>query len=106
MVLPLALVALLGVHFWRIRKDGGLARPADANRRLGDAAPPYPTFTDAPEKTYQLAAIVRGRTPAVDRGPERSVPAMPHLFYAELGVFMLTVLVCVALSLVWDAPLK
>jgi quinol-cytochrome oxidoreductase complex cytochrome b subunit len=26
-VLPAALVTLVGVHFWRIRKDGGLARP-------------------------------------------------------------------------------
>ena len=106
MILPLALAGLLGVHFWRIRKDGGLARPADANDRVGGAVLPYPTFTDAPQKTYQLAAIVRGRTPAVGRGPERSVPAMPHLFYAELGVFMLTILLCVALSLVSDAPLK
>jgi cytochrome b-561 len=106
MILPLALAVLLAVHFWRIRKDGGLARPADANTRLGGAPLPYPTFTDAPQKTYQLAAIVRGHTPAVGRGPERSVPAMPHLFYAEIGVFMLTVLLCVALSLVSDAPLK
>ena len=27
MILPLALAALLGVHFWRIRKDGGIAGP-------------------------------------------------------------------------------
>jgi quinol-cytochrome oxidoreductase complex cytochrome b subunit len=106
MILPLLLALLLAVHFWRIRKDGGLARPADANARLGGAPLPYPTFTDAPLKTYQLAAVVRGRTPAVGRGPERSLPAMPHLFYAELGVFMLTVFLCVALSLVSDAPLK
>jgi quinol-cytochrome oxidoreductase complex cytochrome b subunit len=26
-VLPVVLVTLIGVHFWRIRKDGGLARP-------------------------------------------------------------------------------
>ncbi len=26
-VLPIVLVTLIGVHFWRIRKDGGLARP-------------------------------------------------------------------------------
>jgi quinol-cytochrome oxidoreductase complex cytochrome b subunit len=26
-VLPAVLTALIGVHFWRIRKDGGLARP-------------------------------------------------------------------------------
>jgi quinol-cytochrome oxidoreductase complex cytochrome b subunit len=106
MILPLALVALLGVHFWRIRKDGGLARPTDANTRLHGAPLPYPTFTDAPQKTYHLAAVVRGRTPAVDRGPERTLPAMPHLFYAELGVFMLTMLLCVGLSLLSDAPLK
>jgi quinol-cytochrome oxidoreductase complex cytochrome b subunit len=29
-VLPAALTALIGLHFWRIRKDGGLARPPDA----------------------------------------------------------------------------
>jgi hypothetical protein len=66
----------------------------------------YPVFTQAPEKTYHLAAIVRGRTPAVGRGPENTVPSMPHLFYAELAVLMLTTLVCVALSLISDAPLK
>ena len=26
-VLPIAIVVLMGVHFWRVRKDGGLARP-------------------------------------------------------------------------------
>ena len=31
---------------------------------------------------------------------------MPHLFYAEAAVFMLTTFVCVALALIADAPLK
>ena len=107
MVLPLLLGALLGVHFWRIRKDGGLARPADADRRVADSTVPVqPVFTDAPRKTYHLAALVRGTSPAVGRAPEKTVPAMPHLFYAELAVLMLTIFVCVALSLVSDAPLK
>jgi quinol-cytochrome oxidoreductase complex cytochrome b subunit len=66
----------------------------------------YPVFTAAPQKTYHLAAVVRGRTALVGEGPENTVPAMPHLFYAEAGVFMLTLLICVALSLVSDAPLK
>ena len=26
--LPLSMLILLGIHFWRIRKDGGLSRPA------------------------------------------------------------------------------
>jgi len=107
MIFPLALVALMTVHFWRIRKDGGLARPADADQRLGPRlGDAYPIFTEAPTRTYHLAAIVRGRTPAVGNGPENTVPSMPHLFYAELAVLMLTLLLCLALSVVWDAPLK
>jgi quinol-cytochrome oxidoreductase complex cytochrome b subunit len=107
MVLPLVLAALAAVHFWRIRKDGGLVRPADADRRL----PPlpgetYPVFTEAPNKTYHLAAIVRGKTPAVGNGPEGTIPSMPHLLYAEAGILMLTTFVCLALALVADAPLK
>ncbi|GMU23056.1 MAG: hypothetical protein AMXMBFR13_31390, partial [Phycisphaerae bacterium] len=107
MLLPLALATLMAVHFWRIRKDGGLAKPADVDQRLGPPpADTYPVFTEAPQKTYQLAAVVRGRTSAVGRGPENTVPSMPHLFYAELGVLMLTVLICVGLALIADAPLK
>jgi quinol-cytochrome oxidoreductase complex cytochrome b subunit len=107
MLLPLVLAALAAVHFWRIRKDGGLTRPANADQRLGP--PPwdaYPVFTEAPAKTYHLAAIVRGKTPAVGDGPEQTIPSMPHLMYAEMGVFMLTMLICVALALLADAPLK
>jgi quinol-cytochrome oxidoreductase complex cytochrome b subunit len=107
MILPLTLSILLAVHIWRVRKDGGLVRPADADQRLGP--PPrnvYPVFTEAPAKTYHLAAIVKGRTPVVGRGPENTVPSMPHLFYAELGVLMVTILICLALALVWHAPLK
>ncbi|HWT83397.1 MAG TPA: cytochrome b N-terminal domain-containing protein, partial [Candidatus Methylomirabilis sp.] len=107
MVLPLVLAALAAAHFWRIRKDGGLTRPTDADRRL---PPPswdtYPVFTEQPTKTYNLACIVRGKTPAVGVGPEQTIPSMPHLMYAEAGVFMLTVFVCLALSLLVDAPLK
>ena len=107
MVLPLVAAMLMAVHFWRVRKDGGLTKPADVESRVG---PPvgetYPVFTEAPAKTYHLAAIVRGRTPAVGRGPENTVPSMPHLFYAELAVLMLTLFVCMALALLSDAPLK
>jgi hypothetical protein len=108
MILPLAIAALMGVHFWRIRKDGGMVRPADADELLKGVRQEetYPVFTEAPAKTYQLAAVVKGRTANVGRGPENTVPSMPHLFYAELGVLMVTLLICLALSLVSDAPLK
>jgi quinol-cytochrome oxidoreductase complex cytochrome b subunit len=105
-ILPLVLMILLAVHFWRIRKDGGLTRPDDADRRLDPDPDVYPVFTSAPEKTYHLAALVRGTSSSVGRGPDNTVPSMPHLFYAELGVLMVTTLICLALAITWDAPLK
>ncbi len=107
MILPLVIAALMAVHFWRIRKDGGLAKPKDADEKVASEAKKfYPVFTEVPKKTYSLAAIVKGKTPQVGSGPEHTVPSMPHLFYAELGVLMLTVLICVALAFISDAPLK
>jgi hypothetical protein len=66
----------------------------------------FPVFTDQPKKTYHLAAVVKGKTPHVGSGPEHTVPSMPHLFYAELGVLMLTTLICIGLAFISDAPLK
>ncbi len=107
MILPMVLFGLMSVHFWRIRKDGGLAKPVDVDARLGSAeGQSYPVFTEAPSKTYHLAAVVRGRSAAVGKGPENTLPSMPHLFYAELAVLMLTTLVCVLLAIWSDAPLK
>lgn len=107
MILPLVLVTLMTVHFWRIRKDGGLAKPDDADRRLGsEPTDLFPIFTEAPQKTYSLAAIVKGRTPAVGDGPEHTLPSMPHLLYGEAAVFMLTVAIAVILAIFLDAPLK
>ncbi len=33
-ILPGAMALLIGLHFWRVRKDGGLAAPANLRRRL------------------------------------------------------------------------
>lgn len=107
MILPLSLLFLVAIHFWRIRKDGGLVRPDDADARLPQPREPlYPVFREQPSKTYSLAAVVRGRTPQVDRGPENTLPSMPHLMYAEGAVFMLAIFICVFLALMMDAPLK
>lgn len=35
-VFPLFMGVLIGVHFWRIRKDGGLSRPLDEPERVED----------------------------------------------------------------------
>ena len=38
-IFPLAMTILIGIHFWRIRKDGGLSRPLEsAEIKIGEAA--------------------------------------------------------------------
>jgi quinol-cytochrome oxidoreductase complex cytochrome b subunit len=106
-ILPVALTTLLGVHFWRIRKDGGLARPDDS---LGGPAEwggnMKKVFEPLASKTYGLMALVKGRRAAVNRGPENTVMSWPHLFWAELAVFMLTTAFTLILAFHFDAPLK
>ncbi|MDA0746505.1 MAG: cytochrome b N-terminal domain-containing protein [bacterium] len=107
-VLPLAVAALVGVHFWRIRKDGGLGRPGGTPTAAGKGAsgtgPTAPV--DAPRKTYGLMCVVRDRSPVVNADPKDTVPSWPNLLRAELVVLMLTMLVCVVLGVLFDAPLK
>lgn len=100
MVLPLLVAMIVAVHFWRIRKDGGLSRPGDAD--------PDPVDADVfkPSKTYGLMALVRGKTPAVDNGPENTLPSWPHLLIAELAALALTMALALALAFHIDAPLK
>lgn len=106
-LLPLVTAILIGVHFWRVRKDGGLARPPDEPRdpvRLltGQEV----SLSPDPRKTYGLMALVRGKTPHVDHGPEKTVTTWPNAFYAELAVFMATCAMCLVLALLADAPLR
>ena len=106
-ILPLALVTVLGVHFWRIRKDGGLAKPEDPPGGLAEwGGERRPVFQPLATKTYGLMALVKGKRPPVNRGPEYTVMSWPHLFWAELSVLMVTVAVTLMLSFYYDAPLK
>jgi quinol-cytochrome oxidoreductase complex cytochrome b subunit len=57
MVLPIALATILGAHLWRIRKDGGLARPSPAEGDGSEGAEPE----EAPTKSFGLMAVVRER---------------------------------------------
>lgn len=103
MVLPIALVTVLGVHLWRIRKDGGLAHPASA---YPDVPPEGAGPEEAPTKSYGLMAVVRELTPATDREAENLVPSWPRVFRLEAILTMLVLLAIVGLSLSLDAPLS
>ena len=50
--------------------------------------------------------VVGDRQPATNQDPADTVPSWPYLLRAELLVFMATMLVCVLLGLLFDAPLS
>ena len=101
-VLPLILTVLVAVHFWRIRKDGGLARPED---------PPPPPVADAgppkeEKKKYGFMGFVRGPFTKVGNIPDNTVGSWPNLLMAELFVFILTLAGILVVSLLFQAPLE
>lgn len=108
-VLPLAAGTLIGVHFWRIRKDGGLARPAEKSRpdplRVVQRSDSKEVFAPGVRRTYGLMELVRGTCPTVDNGPYNFVFAWPHLLRAELVAFMFSLVLILGLSF-FDAPLE
>ena len=113
-VLPLVATIFIGIHFWRIRKDGGLARPAKEDEPPLDTGSSASTgmvasgvgSSAAPAKTYGLMAVVRGRTPAVDRVMANTIPTYPNALYAIAALTMFTLAVLLAWGYFVDAPLK
>jgi quinol-cytochrome oxidoreductase complex cytochrome b subunit len=101
-VLPLAAVMLIAVHLWRVRKDGGLARPDEPQTTQEDLSPAQLPLT----KTYGLMELARGTTPAVGINPEDEVFAWPNLVFREILLFMATLAVLLVLAIFWNAPLE
>ena len=108
-VLPAVMVLTIAIHFWRIRKDGGLSRPADA-----DPTPTMDLVTVAAgpknrldeKKTYGLQGLVRGPLTKVNNIPDNTVFSWPNLFLSELFVFVMTLSVILVLALLFNAPLE
>ena len=102
-VLPFLALLLILVHFWRIRKDGGLARTDEAaeaaEEREGD-----PQGEEL--KSYGLMNLVEGKTPHVGQDPDRMVTAWPHLLVREATLFLFVMIVIMAMSILFDAPLE
>jgi len=77
-VLPLLVTLLVTIHFWRIRKDGGLSRPEEADG-AGKAAGNTNGLADWPKELDPVAAAPQG-TPvlsgAVDGAGTAAAPAL------------------------------
>jgi len=101
-VLPIAAVMLIAVHLWRVRKDGGLARPDEPQTTQEELPPAQVPVT----KTYGLMELARGTTPAVGINPEDEVFTWPNLVFREMLLFLATVAVVLILAIFWNAPLE
>jgi quinol-cytochrome oxidoreductase complex cytochrome b subunit len=119
-VLPALITILVGVHFWRIRKDGGLSRPAGADLPEAQARFPQavqgkleglaPASKTQKARTFGVLGMVRGPFngpfPKVGNTPDNTVYSWPNLFVAELFCFALAVLVVLVAALLVNAPLE
>jgi quinol-cytochrome oxidoreductase complex cytochrome b subunit len=101
-VLPISAVLLIAVHLWRIRKDGGLARPDQPLATREEFAPAQLPVT----KTYGMMELARGTTPAVGLNPDEEVFTWPNLVFRELLLLMATIAVVLILAIFWNAPLE
>jgi quinol-cytochrome oxidoreductase complex cytochrome b subunit len=122
-VLPLIVSLLIAVHFWRVRKDGGLSRPqeedevfpkpggalTDATAAAVVAQPAAAQLTlksPVQKKLYGIQGIVRGPFTKIGNVPDRSVFSWPNLVLVELLVFLVTVAGVLIVSLYFNAPLE
>jgi len=106
-VLPSVLILAIAIHFWRIRKDGGLSRPEDADPTINlEAIPAVKASVLEPKKTYGLQGLVRGPLTKVGQIPDNTVFSWPNLFLAELFTFVVTLSAILIVSLIFNAPLE
>jgi len=101
-ILPLAMLMLISLHVWRVRKDG-LSGGSGQMLPVEEVAGVFPAST----KTYGLMSLSkRPRASVESRDPYDEVFAWPHLLYRELLVALAVIVVLHALSLVFMAPLE
>ncbi len=109
-VLPAILTLMIAIHFWRIRKDGGLSRPEDADPKITlepmETASPVKASVLEPKKVYGFQGLVRGPLTKVGQIPDNTVFSWPNLFLAELFTFVVTLSAILVLSLLFNAPLE
>jgi len=116
-VLPALIILFTIVHFWRVRKDGGLSRPIwklkpEAPQLVNIGAPATAALQTAPaskDKTYGLMEVVTGKPIFETVTPEEeedTVFSYPYAFVREAVTLMLTVTTIMIMSLFFNAPLE
>ncbi len=101
-VLPALMAFMVSVHLWRVRKDGGLARPEEGADRLERIDVEHlPT-----NKSYGLMELTRSTSLQVGKNPEDEVFSWPHLVFREMLLLLAVIAVVLFLAVFWNAPLE
>ncbi len=93
---------LIAVHLWRVRKDGGLARPDEA----ADEVQQVELGRLPTNKSYGLMELARGTSPQVGRDPDDEVFSWPNLVFRELLLFLVVIAAVLFLAIFFNAPLE
>ncbi len=98
-VLPMILAIGMGLHIWRMRRDGGIHLPALPEPKTADTS-------QAAESVRLVVVQDATESPAVATPPEPMVMTFPHLLLREVVAFLALAVTLVILSLAFDAPLE
>ncbi len=93
-LLPLTFLILTSWHFWRIRKDGGLSRPENADEMFRMYREQSPTTQGESSNSSKKGRI------------DVHLYSWPTLMWAELAVLALICAVLIMCAFFVDAPLK
>jgi len=104
-ILPVAALWLVGLHIWRVRKDGGLsAPPSPVPAPIEEiAGGQFPAST----RSYGLMALAdRPALPVVEADPDETVMSWPHLLFREVLLLLIVLVVLHGVALLFNAPLE
>ena len=115
--LPCIMSVLLAIHFWRVRKDGGISRPGEtstdrpllAAKVTQTIALPAgePPSQKSPERRHRLLAYVKGDTFSGKRNlDENEVQVWPHLVIREFLAGLTVIVLIWLISILFNAPLE
>ena len=121
MAIPAIFCVLLGIHFWRIRKDGGISRPEDSEPTPEPPAESFSSTDEAPQSDadanqgtevsadsrYRFLAYVKSETLSGKRDlAENEIQVWPNLVVREF-LAALTVIVAIwVTAIAFNAPLE
>ena len=116
-VLPTILTMFVAIHFWRIRKDGGLAKPEESapvpvpvSVEIEQAVPVVASAAvvaaESAPRRFTIQGLVRGPFVKVGKLEEDTVFSWPNLLIAELVVLLITIIGVMAVSIFFNAPLE